>query len=129
MAAFQTVTSYLNAAFSRDNIGQDSPKRELFRAREDRWGAGRVIKGRAPVFTPFGLNTLGSRPEASRKWFAIYHLFTRYRRNRRPPSSLPGLWLTIWHSPDTPPTKGGITILMKSRYPSDAHPAEALKAG
>ena len=30
MAAFQTVTSYLNAAFSRDNIGQIVPKRELF---------------------------------------------------------------------------------------------------
>jgi len=29
----------------------------------------------------------------------------------------------MWFAPDTPPTQGGITILLKSRYPTDAHPA------
>ena len=30
--------------------------------------------------------------------------------------------LTIWHSHDTATTKGGVTILMKSRYPADGRP-------
>jgi hypothetical protein len=30
--------------------------------------------------------------------------------------------LTTWQAPDTAETKGGITILIKSRYPSDKHP-------
>jgi hypothetical protein len=33
--------------------------------------------------------------------------------------------LTIWHSHDTATTRGGITVLMKSRYPADAHPQAA----
>jgi len=88
MAAFQTVTSYLNAAFSRDNIGQIVSKRELFapgRSLARAWSS-----RRAPVFTPFGLSTLGSCPEASRKCCDLPSI-THYRRNRRPPSSLPGL--------------------------------------
>jgi len=30
--------------------------------------------------------------------------------------------IDIWQAPDTDHTKGGITILFKSRYPDDAHP-------
>jgi len=28
----------------------------------------------------------------------------------------------VWQAPDTKTTKGGITVLIKSRYPDDAHP-------
>jgi len=30
--------------------------------------------------------------------------------------------VTVWQSPDTKETRGGITMLLKSRYPSDRHP-------
>jgi len=53
MAAFQTVTSYLNAAFSRDNIGQIVPKRELF-APGRSLVQGVVIKEGHPSSRPLG---------------------------------------------------------------------------
>jgi hypothetical protein len=33
--------------------------------------------------------------------------------------------MTVWQAPDTKNTKGGITVLLKSRYPSDEHPLDA----
>jgi hypothetical protein len=36
--------------------------------------------------------------------------------------------ITVWHAPDTEETKGGITVLMKSRYPDDKHPLKKTKA-
>jgi hypothetical protein len=46
-----------------------------------------------------------------------------------PPTHITFAWapsydheITVWHAPDTDDTKGGITVLIKSRYPSDNHP-------
>ena len=36
--------------------------------------------------------------------------------------------LTIWDVRDTSETAGGITVLFKSRYPSDPHPLSGTKA-
>ena len=54
----------------------------------------------------------------------IYHALST-----RPATQITFAWapgydyeLTMWHAPDTKQTKGGITVLVKSRYPSDAHP-------
>jgi hypothetical protein len=33
--------------------------------------------------------------------------------------------VSIWDSPDTRATRGGITVLIKSRYPHDAHPLKS----
>jgi len=33
--------------------------------------------------------------------------------------------ITVWQAPDTAQTKGGITVLIKSRYPDDAHPLKS----
>jgi len=30
--------------------------------------------------------------------------------------------VTVWQAPDTKVTKGGITVLIRSRYPDDRHP-------
>jgi hypothetical protein len=30
--------------------------------------------------------------------------------------------VSVWQSPDTKQTRGGVTVLIKSRYPDDAHP-------
>jgi hypothetical protein len=131
MAAFQTVTSYLNAAFSRDNIGQIVPKRELF-APGRSLVQGVVIKEGTRLHALW-VEYLGKLPGSFQE---VLRSTIYYSLSTEPPTPIVFAWapgydyeLTIWHSPDTPPTKGGITILMKSRYPSDAHPAEALKAG
>jgi hypothetical protein len=131
MAAFQTVTSYLNAAFSRDNIGQIASKRELF-APGRSLAQGVVVKEGTRLHALW-VEYLGKLPGSFQE---VMRSTIYYSLSTEPPTPIVFAWapgydyeLTIWHSPDTPPTKGGITILMKSRYPSDAHPAEALKAG
>jgi hypothetical protein len=32
--------------------------------------------------------------------------------------------VTIWQAPDTRTSRGGITVLVKSRYPDDTHPLQ-----
>jgi hypothetical protein len=50
----------------------------------------------------------------------------RCRPLRRPklPSWAPGYdyELSVWQAPDTRTSRGGITVLIKSRYPDDKHP-------
>jgi hypothetical protein len=52
-----------------------------------------------------------------------------YALGTTPPTNVTFAWapsydweITVWQAPDTAQTKGGITILIKSRYPDDAHP-------
>ena len=49
-----------------------------------------------------------------------------------PPTQVTFAWapgydfeMTVWQAPDTKTTKGGITVLVKSRYPADTHPLDA----
>jgi hypothetical protein len=67
-------------------------------------------------------NTPGGIAEALR---ATIH----YALGTNPPTLITFAWapsydyeLNIWQAPDTEATKGGITILFKSRYPDHAHP-------
>ena len=46
-----------------------------------------------------------------------------------PPTQITFAWaagydfeLSVWQAPDTKTSKGGITVLLKSRYPDDKHP-------
>ncbi len=55
-----------------------------------------------------------------------------YALSTDPPTPITFAWapgydyeLTIWYVPDTPPTRGGITLLLKSRYPNDPHPTSS----
>ena len=52
--------------------------------------------------------------------------------NRTPPLPVTLSWapgydyeLNIWEAPGTAASPGGMTILMRSRYPADTHPAQA----
>jgi hypothetical protein len=125
MAGFQTVLSYLNSAFSRDNIQQLAEKRENW-APGRKLGQGAVIKEGTRLHALW-MEHLGKMPPSFQEVFRsiVYHALST-----EPPTPITWAWapsydyeLSIWQSPDTPPTKGGITVLMKSRYPTDAHPA------
>ena len=55
---------------------------------------------------------------------------TFFALSTRPPTPVTFSWtpgydfeLTIWDAPDTGRTRGGITVLLKSRYPGDTRPA------
>ncbi len=121
MPRFQAMISELNERFSHErieetvrHIGDFAPGRSL----------GDVFD-RSPLhrlFTTY-LNTVPT-------------IFTETLRNvmhhalsTTPPTPVCFAWapgydfeLTIWQAPDTPETRGGITVLMKSRYPDDKHP-------
>lgn len=52
-----------------------------------------------------------------------------------PPTQITFAWapaydneVTVWQAPDTDVTKGGITVVVKGRYPVDTHPLLAKKA-
>jgi hypothetical protein len=126
MAAFQTVLSYLNTAFSRDNIQQLVDKRENW-APGRSLGQGAVVKEGTRLHALW-IEYLGKMPPSFQEVFrsVVYHALST-----EPPTPITFAWapgydyeISIWQSPDTPPTKGGITLLMKSRYPTDTHPAE-----
>jgi hypothetical protein len=125
MAAFQTVLSYLNVAFSKDNIVELATKRENF-APGRALAQGAVVKEGTRLHKLW-TDYLAKMPPSFQETFRaiVYHALST-----EPPTPITWAWapgydyeLSIWQSPDTPPTKGGITILMKSRYPSDPNPA------
>ena len=55
---------------------------------------------------------------------AIYSALARSPRMAVTVAWAPGydFELNVWEAPGTSETPGGVTILLKSRYPSDAHP-------
>lgn len=128
MAGLQTILSHLNLAFSRENIEELAKKREVF-APGKPLAAGVVIKEGTRLHALW-VEYVGKLPPSFQEAFraTVYQALST-----EPPTPITFAWapgydyeLNMWHSPDTPPTKGGITILMKSRYPVDPHPAASI---
>jgi hypothetical protein len=130
MAGLQTTLGFLNVAFSRENIHLLAAKRESF-APGKPLASGDVIKPGTRLHALW-VEYVAKLPESFQEAFrsVVYHALST-----EPPTPIVFAWapgydyeFTMWHSPDTPPTKGGITLLVKSRYPSDEHPAVKLAA-
>jgi hypothetical protein len=125
MSGLQTVLANLNIAFSRENIAQIASKREAF-APGKPLAAGVVIREGTRLHALW-VEYLSKIPASFQEAFraVVYHALST-----EPPTPIVFAWapgydyeFTMWFAPDTPPTQGGITILLKSRYPTDAHPA------
>jgi hypothetical protein len=124
MPGLQTVLGHLNCAFAREEIAKLVDKKEAF-APGKPLAAGVVVQPQMALFGQWReyLNHIpASMQEAIRS--TIYHALST-----SPPTQITFAWaagydyeLTIWDAPDTKKTRGGITILIKSRYPDDAHP-------
>ncbi len=59
----------------------------------------------------------------------------RHALSTEPPTKVTFAWapgydyeLSLWQAPDTKLTRGGITVLLKSRYPDDRHPLHVESA-
>jgi hypothetical protein len=125
MSGLQTILSHLNVAFSRERIGELVPKRDAF-APGKPLAAGVVIKEGTRLHALW-VEFIAKLPVSFQEAFrSIVH----HALSTEPPTPIVFAWapgydyeLTLWQSPDTPPTKGGITILMRGRYPNDKHPA------
>lgn len=126
MPGLQTVLGKLNAAFSREGIRKMAESREKF-APGNPLAAGIVITRDHALFDFYSayINSMPGSMQAAIQSVIYYALGTS------PPVQIVFTWapaydyeLTIWHAPDTRSTRGGITVMIKSRYPDDKHPLQ-----
>lgn len=124
MPGLQTALGQLNTAFGRDGIKKMVAHREKF-APGKPLAAGVVVTDQMAIHDSYAAYISDmplSIQEAIRS--VIY-----YALDTKPPTQITFAWapgydyeLTIWHAPDAAKTRGGITVLVKGRYPDDTHP-------
>lgn len=126
MPGLQTVLGKLNTAFGREGIRKMAESREKF-APGQPLAAGLVVTREMAVFEFYAayINALPTSMQEGLRAIIYQALGTT------PPTQITFSWapnydyeLTVWHAPDTKNTKGGITVLLKSRYPDDKHPLD-----
>ena len=127
MPRHQTLLGELNAAFGKAQIGQLVRRRKEFAPGQplNTALAGLVAKPRTlehRTFKSYLAKIPGSIQETLRG--VIHHALST-----EPPTLVTFAWapaydyeVTVWQAPDTAETRGGITVLLKSRYPDDKHP-------
>ncbi len=124
MPGLQTVLGDLNYAFGKEGIKKLVAEREAF-APGRSLHVGVVVKAGMKIHDAWAdyLNDIPKSIQEALRSVMYYALSTT------PPTQITFAWapgydyeLTIWHAPDAPATKGGITVLIKSRYPDDKHP-------
>jgi hypothetical protein len=123
MPVMQTVLNELNAKFGKDNIGALAANRANYAPGQTLTGA--LAAGGTPLqpaFKAYFAQLPGAIHETLRS--VIHHALST-----TPPTQITFAWapgydyeVTVWQAPDTAQTKGGITLLLKSRYPDDKHP-------
>jgi hypothetical protein len=123
MPVMQTMLNELNAKFGKDQIQATAANRDIYAPGQQITGA--LIAGGTPLasmFKGYFANMPGAINEALRS--VIHHALST-----NPPTQITFAWapaydweLTVWQAPDTRHTKGGVTVLLKSRYPDDKHP-------
>lgn len=129
MPRFQALVGGLNGAFSHEHIQKLANQRALFAPQQplDEALATIVAKPGTAMhraFKAYVAKLPGALSEAVR---AALH----YALSTSPPTLVTFAWApgydyetTFWQSPDTKETRGGVTVLFKSRYPDDKHPLE-----
>ena len=128
MPRLQATCGYLNEAFGRDNIDGIVGSRDAFATGKTLSSGLGSILDNTPLFkalVPY-VDSLPMSFQESLRSTIFYALSTA------PPTQITFAWapgydyeLTIWQAPDTNATRGGITVLLKSRYPDDPHPISA----
>ena len=129
MAALQTVLNDLNTAFSKDNVHRLARRKDAF-APGQPLGAGLVVQKGTPLYEVWQAYLAEMPGGVQETLRAIIY----YALSTDPPTFVTFAWapgydyeVTMWHAPDTRSTKGGITVLIKSRYPDDAHPVKRAR--
>jgi mannosyltransferase OCH1-like enzyme len=124
MPHLQTALGTLNIAFSRENLPKLVEKRAAFA--EGKPLAAGIVVDASMALHAYWMKYIGDIPggmqEAIRA--TIYQALST-----EPPTQITFAWapgydyeMSMWQAPDTNTSKGGITILIKSRYPDDKHP-------
>ncbi|MGA2291646.1 hypothetical protein [Bradyrhizobium sp.] len=124
MPHLQTALGTLNTAFSRDNIAKLVPNRPAFREGQE-LAQGVVVHQKMALHADW-MKILRQIPVGMQEAIrAMIH----HALGTNPPTPITFAWapgydyeLSIWQAPDTRTSRGGITMLIKSRYPDDDHP-------
>ncbi len=123
MSALQSILIRLNRKFADDEIGALATTAEMF-APGERLDAAFLV-GNTPLYRAWK-SYMQTVPEVFQETIrtVLYHALTT-----EPPTSVTMAWapgydheVTVWQAPDSNNTKGGITVLVKGRYPGDTHP-------
>jgi hypothetical protein len=123
MPVMQTLLNDLNHKFGKDQIQTTAAVKDKYAPGQQVTGA--LIAGGTPLEAMFK-GYLGHMPGAIHETLrsVIHHALST-----SPPTQVTFAWapaydweITVWQAPDTRHTKGGITLLIKSRYPDDKHP-------
>jgi hypothetical protein len=132
MSALQSILIKLNREFADDHIGPFAQTSEMF-APGQRLDAAFLVGGNTPLYRAWK-SYMKTVPEVFQETIrtVLYHALTT-----EPPTGVTMAWapgydheVTVWQAPDSSATKGGITILVKGRYPGDTHPlAPGTSAG
>jgi hypothetical protein len=124
MPHLQTILGQLNQAFSKENILKLAEKRDAFEPGKS-FASGLIVTPDMALHKDW-VAYLNDIPKSIQE--AITGVI-RHSLSTTPPTPIVFAWapgydyeLTIWHAPDTRTSRGGITLLIKSRYPDDKHP-------
>ena len=124
MPHLQTILGQLNYAFSRENIGKLVEKRDAFAAGKSLFSG--LVVGPEMALQKNWETYLNQIPKAIQQ--AILGVIS-HSLSTTPPTTIVFAWapgydyeLTIFQAPDTRSSRGGVTLLIKSRYPDDKHP-------
>lgn len=126
MPKLQLAVTYLNRAFDEQNIDDLVDNRNAFAPGKQISSALKfVLPQELPIFKDliaYVESLPGSLQESIRS--IVYHALSTSPPTRATFAWAPGydFQMTVWQAPDTRQTPGGITVLLKSRYPDDPHP-------
>ena len=126
MPAMQTTLHGLNASFGPANVGNTAAQQAQFAHGAPYQQSLADLGSSDPVLNRALREYLKKMPGGiSETLRSAIH----YALGTTPPTNVTFAWapaydweITVWQAPDTAQTKGGITVLVKSRYPDDAHP-------
>ena len=126
MPHLQTALGTLNIAFAKENIAKLVPHREAFREGQPLGQGGVVIDDKSALKGEWR-KFLGQIPMAQQE--AIRSVIYNALGTKPNATPITFAWapgydfeVSIWQAPDTRTSRGGITVLIKSRYPNDDHP-------
>ncbi|MCR5878530.1 hypothetical protein [Phenylobacterium sp. J367] len=124
MPMFQTLLGELNVHMGREKIAALAKNKHHFAPGNDPDYS--FLMQDHPKLVTAWQGYLKEMPPAMRAGLrAVIH----EALSTEPPTQVTFAWapgydyeMTVWQAPDTKMTKGGVTVLIKSRYPDDDHP-------
>jgi hypothetical protein len=126
MPMFEAYMAELNRQFGRDQIAA------FARDHRDRFAPGQRVDFEFLMQPGNRLQDAWGRyfGQAPGSFVEALRGVIHYALSSEPPIPVTFAWapgydfeLTLWQAADTEATRGGVTVLIKSRYPDDPHPA------